>query len=91
MEGSVEFIRLKQNKIILYYVDRTNYVARLLCMYVFMVKQIIMDAASELGRNPINKDQIQPECGDEQADVRRDCRNRLARPNFQARMGIGKK
>ena len=32
-----------------------------------------MDAAAELGRNPVSKDQIQPEYGDEQADVGRDC------------------
>ena len=44
-----------------------------------------MDAATELGRNPVSKHQIQPEYGDEQADAGRDCRNRLARPNSQAR------
>ena len=27
-----------------------------------------MDAAAELGRNPVSKHQIQPEYGDEQAD-----------------------
>ena len=48
-----------------------------------------MDAAAELGRNPVSKHQIQPEYGDEQADAGRDCRNRLARPNSQARMGAG--
>ena len=48
-----------------------------------------MDAAAELGRNPVSKHQIQPEYGDEQADAGRDCRNRLARPNSQARMGQG--
>ena len=31
-----------------------------------------MDAAAELGRNPVSKHQIQPEYGDEQADVGRD-------------------
>ena len=31
-----------------------------------------MDAAAELGRNPVSKHQIQPECGDEQADAGRD-------------------
>ena len=41
-----------------------------------------MDAAAELGRNPVNKHQIQPEYGDEKADARRDCRIRLVRPNF---------
>ena len=28
-----------------------------------------MDAAAELGRNPVGKHQIQPEYGDEQADT----------------------
>ena len=28
-----------------------------------------MEAAAELGRNPVSKHQIQPECGDEQADA----------------------
>ena len=28
-----------------------------------------MDAAAELGRNPVSKHQIQPEFGDEQADA----------------------
>ena len=46
----------------------------------------IMDAAAELGRNPVSKHQIQPDYGDEQADAGRDCRTRLARPNSQARM-----
>ena len=32
---------------------------------------------------------IQPEYGDEQTDAGRDCRTRLARPNFQARTGTG--
>ena len=48
-----------------------------------------MDAAAELGRNPVNKHQIQPEYGDEQPDAGRDCRTRLARPNYQARTGTG--
>ena len=48
-----------------------------------------MDAAAELGRNPVSKHQTQPEYGDEQADVGRDCRNRLARPNSQARTRTG--
>ena len=48
-----------------------------------------MDAAAELGRNPVSKHQIQPEYGDEQADAGRNCRNRLARPNSQARTRIG--
>ena len=36
-----------------------------------------MDAAAELGRNPVisSKHEIQPEYGDEQADAGRDCRN----------------
>ena len=48
-----------------------------------------MDAAAEIGRNPVvSKHQIQPEYyGDEQADAGRDCRTRLARPNYQARTG----
>ena len=49
------------------------------------VLNIIMDAAAEIGRNPVCKHRIQPEYGDEQADAGRDCRTRLARPNFQAR------
>ena len=49
-----------------------------------------MDAAAELGRNPISNHQIQPEYGDEQADEGRDCRTRLAKQNSQARTGIGK-
>ena len=32
----------------------------------------IMDAAAELGRNPVSKHQVQPEYGDEQADAGRD-------------------
>ena len=48
-----------------------------------------MDAAAKLGRNPVSKHEIQPEHGDEQAEARRDYRNRLARPNSQARTGIG--
>ena len=44
-----------------------------------------MDAAAELGRNPVSKHQIQPGYGDEQADAGRDCRTRLERPNSQAR------
>ena len=48
-----------------------------------------MGAAAELGRNPVSKHQIRPEYGDEQANAGRDCRNRLARPNFQARTRTG--
>ena len=36
-----------------------------------------MDAAAELGRNPVSKHQIQPEYGDEQADAGRDGTGRL--------------
>ena len=43
-----------------------------------------MDAVAELGRDPVSKHQIQPECGDEQADAGRDWQTRLARPNSQA-------
>ena len=46
-----------------------------------------MDAAAELGRNPVS--QIQPEYGDEQADAGRDCRTRLAKPNFRHERGQG--
>ena len=49
-----------------------------------------MDAAAELGRNPSSKHQIQPEYGDEQADAGRDCRNRFAKLNSQARTRTGK-
>ena len=48
-----------------------------------------MAAATELGRNPVRKHQIQPEYGDEQADAGRDGWTRLARPNSQARTGTG--
>ena len=48
-----------------------------------------MDAAAEIGRNPVYKHQIQPEYGDEQADAGRDCRTRLTRPNSQARTRTG--
>ena len=51
---------------------------------------ISMDAAAELGRNPVSKHQVQPEYGDEQADAGRDCRTRLARTNSQARTQTGK-
>ena len=49
-----------------------------------------MDAAAELGGNPVSKHQIQPEYGDEQADAGRDCRTRLARPNSHAQTETGK-
>ena len=41
-------------------------------------------------RLALMKRQIQPECGDGQADAGRDCRTRLARSNSQARTGTGK-
>ena len=47
-----------------------------------------MDAAAEIGRNPMSRHQIQPE--NEQADAGRDGRTRLARPNSPARTGAGK-
>ena len=49
-----------------------------------------MDAAAEIGRNPVSKHQFQLENGEEQADVGRDCRTHLARPISQARTGTGK-
>ena len=48
-----------------------------------------LDVAAELGRNPVSKHHIQPEHGDKQADAGQDSRNRLARPNSQARTGTG--
>ena len=45
-----------------------------------------MDAAAELGRDPVSMHQIPPEYGDEQADAGRNyCGTRLARQNSQAR------
>ena len=38
-----------------------------------------VDAASEIGRNPVSKHQILPEYGDEQTDEGRDCRTRLTK------------
>ena len=50
-----------------------------------------MDAAAELGRNPVSSHHIQPEHGDEQADAGRDSRTHLARPNILRReRGQGK-
>ena len=49
-----------------------------------------LDAAAELGRNPVSKHQIHAEYGDGQGDAGRDCRIRLARPNSQARTRTGK-
>ena len=39
-----------------------------------------MDAAAELGRNPVSKHQIQPKYENEQAGAGQNCRTRLARP-----------
>ena len=36
-----------------------------------------MDAAAEIGRDPVSKNQIQPEYGDEEADAGRDYRTVL--------------
>ena len=47
-----------------------------------IVSSQLMDAVAGIGRNPLSKHQIQPDYGDEQADAGRDCRTRLARPNF---------
>ena len=41
-----------------------------------------MDAAAELGRNPVSKHQIQPEYGDEQANARRGLPNPSSETNF---------
>ena len=49
-----------------------------------------MNAATEIGRNPASKHQIQPEFGDEEADAGRDCLTRVVRPSSQARTGTGK-
>ena len=49
-----------------------------------------MDAAAELGRNPVSKHPISSEYGDGQGDAGRDCRARLARPNSQGRTQTGK-
>ena len=50
-----------------------------------------MDAAAELGKNPVSKHQIQPEYGDEQANTGRDCQTRLARPNSPTTVGMEKR
>ena len=49
-----------------------------------------MDAAAELGRNPLSKDQTQRKYGDEKADAGRDYRTRLARSNSQVQTETGK-
>ena len=48
-----------------------------------------MDAAAELGMNPVSTHQIQPEYEDEQADAGRDCRTCVERPNSLARTQTG--
>ena len=40
------------------------------------------DAVAEIGRNPVNKHEIQPEYGDEQADAGRDCRTGTGKYSF---------
>ena len=49
-----------------------------------------MDAAVELGRNPVSKHEIHPEYRDEQAEAGRDCRT-SRETNSQARTRTGKK
>ena len=61
-----------------------------LTRWLMAVLNKYMDAAAELGNNPVSKHQIQPEYVDEQADAGRDCRTRLARPNSTARTRTGK-
>ena len=46
-----------------------------------------MDAAAELGRNPVSKHQIQPEYGDEQADAGRDGGNPSRETKFSGAYG----
>ena len=48
-----------------------------------------MDAAAELGRNPVSKHRIQPEYEDGQADAGPDCRTRLTGPKFSGANGDG--
>ena len=47
-----------------------------------------MDAAAELGRNPVSKHQIQPEYGDEQADAGRDASRETKFSGTHGNMGI---
>ena len=49
-----------------------------------------MDAAAELGRNPVSTRFSLTEYGDEQADAGRDYRTNLERLSSQARTGTGK-
>ena len=51
---------------------RTRNIANKLQFKLWPYGGFIMDAAAELGRNPVSKHQIQPEYGDEQADAGRD-------------------
>ena len=44
-----------------------------------------MDAAAELGRNPVSKHQIQPGYGDEKADAGRDYRTTSRETKFSGR------
>ena len=46
-----------------------------------------MDAAAELGRNPVSKHQIQPEYGDEQADAGRNGLNPSRETKFSGTHG----
>ena len=48
-----------------------------------------IDAAAELGRNPVSKHQIQLSMEMSRADARRDCRTRPARPNLRRESGQG--
>ena len=61
-----------------------------LTRWLMAVSNKEMDAAKEVGRNPVSKHQIKPVYGDEQADARRDCRTRIVIPNSQARTRTGK-
>ena len=54
-----------------------------------ITERYLMDAAAETARNPVSKLEIQPEYRDDQTDVGRDCRTRLAKPNSQARKRTG--
>ena len=49
-----------------------------------------MDAVADLGRNPVSKNPIQSEYGDEHADAGGDCRTRLAGPSSRVQTGTGK-
>ena len=52
-----------------------------------------MDAATEIGKNPVSKHQIQPEYYEENAQANnagRGGQTRRARPNFLARTGTAR-